>query len=66
MQIEVRDEDAEILRDLLREKVLELDKEINRTDSLDFKEKLRQLDRTYGRLLADVSAAMQSTQRFNS
>jgi hypothetical protein len=34
MNIEVTDQDAGMLRDLLQQKVKELDVEINRTDSL--------------------------------
>jgi len=44
MQIEIRRDDAEMLRDLLRRRVVELDIEISRTDSRAFKQKLRQLD----------------------
>jgi hypothetical protein len=43
---------------LLRDKVVELDKEINRTDSIVFKQELQQLDRTIERVLGDVSTAL--------
>jgi hypothetical protein len=58
MQIELSRDDAVTLRDLLRDKVVELDKEINRTDSLAFKQELRQLDRTIERVLGEVSTAL--------
>ncbi len=61
MRIELSSEDAETLRELLREKLVELDKEINRTDSLAFKKRLQQLDHTIERLLAEVSSALESS-----
>ena len=50
MQIELSHDDAEALRDLLRQRVVELDKEINRTDSLLLKHELQQLDRKLERI----------------
>ena len=58
MQIELSRDDAVTLRDLLRDKVVELDKEINRTDSIVFKQELQQLDRTIERVLGEVSTAL--------
>jgi hypothetical protein len=58
MHIELSQEDAETLRDLLRHQIVELDKEINRTDSIAFKEQLRQLDRRIERVLGEISAAL--------
>ena len=58
MQIELSRDDAMTLRDLLRHKVVELDKEINRTDSIAFKQELQQLDRTIERVLGEVSTAL--------
>lgn len=58
MQIDLRRDDAVILRDLLRERIMELDKEINRTDSLDFKHKLQQLERTIERIIGQLSTAL--------
>ena len=63
MHIELSRDDAEALRDLLRQRVVELDKEINRTDSLSFKEELRQLDRTIERVLGEVSVALANAPR---
>jgi hypothetical protein len=57
MQIELSQDDAVTLRDLLRDKVVELDEEINRTDSIAFKQEL-QLDRTIERVLGEVSTAL--------
>jgi hypothetical protein len=63
MQITLSQDDGEVLRDLLRQRVAELDNEINRTDSLAFKSELRQLDRTVVRILGEVSAALQGTSQ---
>jgi hypothetical protein len=57
MQIELSQDDAVTLRDLLRDKVVELDEEINRTDSIAFKQEL-QLDRTIERVLGEGSTAL--------
>ena len=58
MQIELSRDDAVTLRDSLRDKVVALDKEINRTDSIAFKQELQQLDRTIERVLGEVSTAL--------
>ena len=58
MQIQLSRHEAEALRDLLRHRIVELDTEINRTDSLTFKHDLRQLDRAIERVLGEVSAAL--------
>lgn len=63
MHIKLRYDDAEALRDLLRQRVVELDKEINRTDSLAFKKELQQLDRRIERVLGRLSAALESSAR---
>ena len=55
MRIDLSHEEANALRDLLQEKVTELDKEINRTDSLRFKEQLRNVERTLEHVLGSVS-----------
>jgi hypothetical protein len=65
MRIDLSKEDAELLRDLLRERVLELDKEINRTDSRAFKNELRKLDRATERILGTLSAAVEGVARFD-
>jgi hypothetical protein len=58
MHVELSFEDVDMLRDLLRERIVELDKEINRTDSLAFKQQLRELDRRMERVLGELSAAV--------
>jgi hypothetical protein len=58
MQIELSRDDAVTLRELLRDRVVELDKEINRTDSIAFKQELQQLDRMIERVLGEVSTAL--------
>jgi hypothetical protein len=70
MQIDIRRDDAEMLRDLLRRKVVELDVEINRTDRRAFKQELRQLlgrgevgavelDRAMERIVGELSTALE-------
>jgi hypothetical protein len=59
MNIELTDQDAGILRDLLQQKAVELNKEINRTDSLKFKQELKQLDRTIERIVGVLSAGLE-------
>jgi len=59
MQIDIRRDDAERLRDLLRRKVVELDVEINRTDRRAFKQALRQLDRAMERIVGELSTALE-------
>jgi len=58
MRIELSREEAEALRHLLQQRVVELDKEINRTESLRFKKGLQQLDRTFERVLGNLSASL--------
>jgi len=60
MHIDLGREDAEMVRDLLRQRIVELDKEINRTDSLAFKHELQQLDRAIERIVGELSAALES------
>jgi hypothetical protein len=66
MHIELSQDEAEILRDLLQQKVVELDKEINRTDSLAFKDELRKLDRTIERVLGALTTALAASPRIGS
>ena len=61
MQIELSQEEATLLRDTLRNHIRELDKEINRTDSLAFKRELQQTDRTMERILRRIAAALEGT-----
>jgi hypothetical protein len=58
VQIEFSREEAELLCSTLRHHVKELDKEINRTESLDFKRDLQQTDRTLERILGRITAAL--------
>jgi hypothetical protein len=62
MNIELTDQDAGTLRDLLQQKVVELDKEINRTDSLAFKHELQLLDRTIERIVGALSAGLERSR----
>jgi predicted transcriptional regulator len=63
MLVELSREDAEMLRDLLQQRILELDKEINRTDSFSFKEQLRHLDRVMERVLRAISTVLAGPPR---
>ena len=63
MQIELSREEVATLRDLLQQKVRELDMEINRVDSLAFKRELQQLDRTIERVLGQLSTALETSPR---
>ena len=58
MRVDLNFEDAEMLRALLQERITELDKEINRTDSLAFKQQLQELDRRMERVLGELSTAV--------
>ena len=60
MHIDVSREDAEMLRQLLQERIVELDKEINRTDNFEFKHKLQQLDRAIERIVGELSITLES------
>ena len=55
MHIELDPDEALALREVLQEKVTELDREINRTDSLRFKDELRRTERTLERILGQVT-----------
>jgi hypothetical protein len=55
MQLQLTDQEAMRLREVLQQKVTELDTEINRTDSLSFKAELREIDRTLERVLGQLS-----------
>jgi hypothetical protein len=52
-----------MLRDLLRQRIVELDKEINRTDSLNYKHELQQLDRALERVVGELSIALEDPRR---
>jgi AAA+ ATPase superfamily predicted ATPase len=59
MQIELSRDEAEILRNLLQHQVREMDREISRTDSLDFKRDLQQTDRAMERILGRLVLALE-------
>ncbi len=59
MQIELSRDEAEMLREMLRRHVEELDKEINRTDSLGFKHELQKTDRVIEQILGRIAAALE-------
>lgn len=61
MQIELSHEEVETLHELLQHKLEELDKEINRTDSLAFKHELQRVDRTVARIVGELTAALART-----
>jgi hypothetical protein len=55
VQIELSTDDAALVRTILDDKLLELRKEINRTDSLAFKDTLRKSQHALERLLEQLS-----------
>ena len=59
MQIELSREEAELLRDTLQQQVKELDKEINRTESLKFKRGLQENDRAMERILGRLAVVLE-------
>jgi hypothetical protein len=61
MQIELSQEEAEAIRDVLQNHIRELDREINRTDSLEFKRGLQQTDRTLERILGRIVVGLRQT-----
>jgi hypothetical protein len=58
MRIELSRDEAEAVRTLLQERLLELDKEINRTDAFKYKARLQRLDRTIERVLGELKVAL--------
>jgi hypothetical protein len=61
VHIQMSRPDAELVREVLRQRVTELDMEINRTDRLAFKRELQDLERSIERILGEVSTALEST-----
>ena len=51
MHIELDDEDARVVREVLQQKVIELDTEINRTDRFAFKHELQKIERAVERVI---------------
>ena len=51
MHIDLNADEVDALREVLQEKVIELDREINRADSIRYKEELRRTERTLERIL---------------
>ena len=60
MQIELTHDEAELLRGMLQHRIEEMDKEINRTDSLEFKRELQRTDRTIERILGRITEALEA------
>ena len=59
MQIDLSREDAEMLRDLLQQRIVELDKEINRTDRFAAKHELQRVDQMFERFVRQLSAGLE-------
>jgi hypothetical protein len=55
VHLELSAADAEILREILEHKLRDLSTEINRTDSLAFKERLRQIEHALERVMQLLS-----------
>lgn len=62
MTIELSRDEVEALRTLLQERIVELDKEINRTDAFRYKARLQKLDRTIERVLGELNIALEHDQ----
>jgi hypothetical protein len=58
MQIELSYDDVELLRDVLSQRIVELEKEISRTDRLAFRAELWKLERSIERVYDKVSSAL--------
>jgi hypothetical protein len=58
MHIELNQDEALALRELLQEKVRQMDMEINRADSLRYKGELRQIEHKLEHILGSVSTAI--------
>ncbi len=54
MHIDLDQDQATLLREVLQEKVTELDRQINAADSLRFKDELRRTGRTLERILGSL------------
>ncbi len=65
MQIELTRDEAVLLRDTLQHEIRELDKEINRTDSLAFKHELQETDHVMERILGRITTALQQSDDVN-
>jgi hypothetical protein len=61
MRLELSYDETKLVRDLLRQRVLDLDREINRTDSLAFKDELRKLEHATERVLGHLSRALEGS-----
>lgn len=62
VHIELSDDEALALREMLQEKVRELDTEINRADSLRFKAELRAIERKLEHVLGSITGAMDAAR----
>jgi hypothetical protein len=62
MRIELSRDEVEALRTLLQERLVELDREINRTDAFKYKARLQRLDRTIERVLGELNIALEHDQ----
>lgn len=59
MHIDLNRDDATTLREVLQQRVTELDKEINATDSRRYKDALRESERQLERILGVVTVALE-------
>ena len=62
MRIELSRDEVEALRTLLQERIVELDREINRTDAFKYKARLQRLERTIERVLGELNIALDHDQ----
>jgi hypothetical protein len=57
MTIELSAEDAALVREFIEGRLIELDREINRTENIDFRAELRKTGRALERLLGQLTDA---------
>lgn len=65
MRIDLEENEAELLRDVLQQRVSDLDREISRTDSLAFKRSLQDLERLTERVLGRISESLEGPRNGN-
>ena len=56
MIVELSDDDAALVREFVQGRLIELAKEINRTENIEFREELRKIERALERLVGQLTA----------
>jgi hypothetical protein len=58
MEITLSPDEAQLVVDVLRQRLADLDKEVSRTDSRAFKKELQKLERATERVLGEIAMAV--------